>query len=365
MTPNEPVDVAVVIGRFQFVHVAHVALLRQALALAGRCIVVIGSAFQARTPRNPLSWIERREMILLALAPDERERVDFLPVRDCYDAPRWQRLVTREVEALAAQRLHRPHATIALIGHFKDATSDYLRGFTGWSFVAAPAHEGIGSTAIRDAVFGTDAAGSEAALGAMSSVLAPGGADFLRAWLRLPCVDALRAEWAALRRDRQAWASAPYPPVFVTVDAVVRCAGHVLLIVRDRHPGQGLNALPGGFLEQRETLYQSAVRELAEETNLRLLDATLHACLREVAVFDDPNRSLRGRTITHAFFFDLGARELPEVVGGDDAAAARWVPVEALAAMEDSFHDDHFHILDHFLGLISDAAGTRTVPAVQ
>jgi bifunctional NMN adenylyltransferase/nudix hydrolase len=364
MTGTETVDVAVVIGRFQFVHVAHVALLRQALALAGRCVVVIGSAFQARTPRNPLSWVERREMILLALPPAERVRVDFIPVRDCYDQQRWQRLVIGEVEALAAQRLRRPHATIALVGHFKDATSDYLRGFTGWSFVAAPAHEGVGSTAIRDAVFGTDAQGSEAALGAMSSMLAPGGADFLRAWLQLPCVDTLRAEWAALRRDRQAWANAPYPPVFVTVDAVVRCAGHVLLIVRDRHPGLGLNALPGGFLEQRETLYQSAVRELAEETNLKLLDATLRGCLRDVAVFDDPNRSLRGRVITHAFCFDLGERELPEVVGGDDAASARWVPIDALPTMEDSFHDDHFHILDHFLGLTTDLT-SRPVDDVQ
>jgi len=68
-------------------------------------------------------------------------------------------------------------------------------------------------------------------------------------------------------------------------------------------------------------------------------------------VFDHPDRSLRGRVITHAHYFDLGSRRLPEVAGGDDAADARWVPIPQLRAMEDQFHDDHFHVLDAFLEL--------------
>jgi bifunctional NMN adenylyltransferase/nudix hydrolase len=73
--------------------------------------------------------------------------------------------------------------------------------------------------------------------------------------------------------------------------------------------------------------------------------------LVEAAVFDHPDRSLRGRTITHAHYFDLGERELPEVQADDDAQAVEWVPVEKLLSLEDQFHDDHFHMLDHFLGL--------------
>jgi len=70
-----------------------------------------------------------------------------------------------------------------------------------------------------------------------------------------------------------------------------------------------------------------------------------------VAVFDHPDRSQRGRTITHAHCFDLGDRDLPEVAGADDALTAEWIPVSELTALEDRFHDDHFHMLDHFLGL--------------
>jgi bifunctional NMN adenylyltransferase/nudix hydrolase len=110
--------------------------------------------------------------------------------------------------------------------------------------------------------------------------------------------------------------------------------------------------LPGGFVEPRDTLHQSAVRELEEETGLRLLPETLALASRGVAVFDHPDRSQRGRTISHTHYFDLGERELPEVEGADDAARARWVPVAELAAMEEQFFDDHFHMLDRFLGLL-------------
>jgi bifunctional NMN adenylyltransferase/nudix hydrolase len=134
------------------------------------------------------------------------------------------------------------------------------------------------------------------------------------------------------------------------VDLVLQCAGHVLLIQRAKDPGQGLWALPGGFLEPRDTLLQSALRELEEETGLRLLPETLAGAFRGVAVFDHPDRSQRGRTITHAHHFDLGDRELPEVQGADDAAQARWVPLAELPALETQCYDDHFHILERFLG---------------
>jgi bifunctional NMN adenylyltransferase/nudix hydrolase len=73
--------------------------------------------------------------------------------------------------------------------------------------------------------------------------------------------------------------------------------------------------------------------------------------LKATAVFDHPDRSLRGRTITHAHYFDLGERKLPEVHADDDAQSAEWIPITQLASLEERFHDDHFHMLDYFLGL--------------
>ena len=173
---------------------------------------------------------------------------------------------------------------------------------------------------------------------------------FLRAWAQLPFLARLREEWAELDREQAKWASAPYPPVLVTVDAVVRIAGKVLLIRRGRAPGKGLLAVPGGFIEQRETAYQSAVRELQEETGFHLLPSEMEHAFQGMRVFDHPDRSQRGRVITHAFYFDLGDRMLPEIAGSDDAAEARWVDIAELPSLEDQFHDDHFHLLDAFLG---------------
>jgi bifunctional NMN adenylyltransferase/nudix hydrolase len=344
-----PLRAAVCIGRFQPFHAGHLALLQHALGRAPRCIVVIGSAFQARTPKNPFSWQERAEMIRLSLPEADQARVQFLPLRDWYDEARWTVAVRQGVESLCPPAAGA--GDIALVGHLKDATSHYLRNFPGWRMVSVERLHTADATALRDAYFASPREDMPGTLAALVDQVPPAVKAFLQAWSALPAFDDLREEWQMLRQYRAAWAHAPYPPVFVTVDALLRCAGHVLLIRRGQAPGRGLFAMPGGFIEQRETAYQSALRELHEETGLNLLPETMRQSLRAAVAFDHPDRSQRGRTITHAHFFDLGDRELPEVRAGDDAASVQWVPIDQLASLEDQFMDDHFHILDHFLGL--------------
>ncbi len=349
-------DLAVYVGRFQIFHNGQLALLRRALAAAPRCVVVLGSAFQARTPRNPFTWEERAEMIRLALTEAERAKLLFLPVRDYYDQARWVAAVRRGVADAAALKAG---DSVVLVGHFKDATSEYLRDFPGWTLDAVQAQGQISSSALREAYFGAVPAAPvslDATLGALVSQVPASTLEFLRAWAALPYFSDVAQELAALTKEKALWAGSPYPPVLVTVDAVLKCAGHVLLIRRGRAPGKGLYAVPGGFLEQRETVYQSALRELTEETGIRLLDGDMKNALKAVQVFDHPDRSQRGRVITHAHLFDLGARRPPEVQGSDDAESADWVPTGSLAAMENQFHDDHFHILDFFFSLTGDPA---------
>ncbi|MBK6009218.1 bifunctional nicotinamide-nucleotide adenylyltransferase/Nudix hydroxylase [Ramlibacter ginsenosidimutans] len=343
--PADRFDWAVCIGRFQLFHDAQLALLHEALGLAPRVAVVIGSAYQARSPRNPFSYEERVQAITLALSQDERERVSFLPLRDVWDEERWVRSVQDALARLAGS----PRARIVLVGHRKDPTSEYLDAFPGWTLHDVGRQGEVHGKALRAALYA--APDIEPALAAIAGQVPATTLAFLRSWAQLPFLPRLRGEWAELEQEHAKWAMAPYPPVFVTVDAVVRVADQVLLIRRGRAPGKGLLAVPGGFIEQRETAYQSAVRELQEETGFELLPTEMQHALKAVRVFDHPDRSQRGRVITHAFHFDFGERMLPEIAGSDDAAEARWVPIAELPSLEEQFHDDHFHILDCFLGL--------------
>lgn len=339
-------DTAILIGRFEPVHNGHLALLRRALDSARQTIVVMGSAWQVRSPKNPFTWQERADMLRQALPEADRARLHVLPVRDYYNEARW----VQAVRASVAQQVP-ADARIGLVGHFKDATSSYLSAFPGWTLIPMERQGSIDATTIRDAYFGATPATATAALAPLADQIPASTLATLVAFAQKTEYTTLQEEWRVLRAHRQAWAGSPYPPVWVTVDAVLRCQDQVLLIRRAHAPGKGQLAAPGGFIEQRETLWQSCLRELAEETHCAVSAAQLHSALQSVAVFDHPDRSQRGRTITHAHYFDLGDVPLPAVQADDDALQAQWVPIAQLAALEDQFFEDHFHMLDHFLGL--------------
>jgi bifunctional NMN adenylyltransferase/nudix hydrolase len=339
-------DTAIYIGRFEPVHNGHLALLQRALASARSVIVVMGSAWQARSPKNPFTCHERADMMLGALPGADRARVQMLPMRDYYDEAVWVRAVRKGVAQMAPEAAH-----IGLVGHFKDATSSYLSAFPGWELINVDRQGRIDATAIRDAYFGATPGTVRAGLDDLATQMPDSTLDFLERFAQTAHYPALQEEWRMLRGYREAWSVAPYPPVFVTVDAVVRCQNHVLLIRRAHAPGKGQRAVPGGFIEQRETVWQSCLRELTEETHCTLSEARMRAALQSVAVFDHPDRSQRGRTITHAHYFDLGDAPFPAVRADDDAMQVEWVAVGKLAAMEEEFFEDHFHMLDHFLGI--------------
>ena len=337
-------DTAILIGRFEPVHTGHLALLQHALGVAKQVIVIVGSAFQARSPKNPFTWEERASMLLNALPEADRLRTRVVPVRDYYDEARWVKAVQQAVAAHTSA-----NDTIGLVGHFKDATSSYLSAFPTWKLISLERQGNIDATMVRDAYFGATPATVQAALEQHRDVLPASTAELLTRFAQTPEFVALQEEWSMLRGYKKAWSAAPYPPVFVTVDAVLRCQNQILLIRRAHAPGKGLLAVPGGFIEQRETVWQSCLRELAEETHCEVTGAQLQETLQSVHVFDHPDRSQRGRTITHAHYFDLGNAPLPNVRADDDAAQVLWMPVSEIAQHEADFFEDHFQMLVHFL----------------
>ena len=119
-----------------------------------------------------------------------------------------------------------------------------------------------------------------------------------------------------------------YPRPAVTADCIVitkEAEPKVLLIQRGDEPYKGCWAFPGGFMEIDETTEQCAIRELEEETGLKVDE------VHQIGAFSKVDRDPRGRTITVAY---LAFVEAPvEVKGQDDAANAEWFPLSALPAL--------------------------------
>ena len=105
----------------------------------------------------------------------------------------------------------------------------------------------------------------------------------------------------------------------VGVGAVVVHDGRVLLIRRGKEPLKGRWLIPGGTVELGETLEEAVVREVQEETGLRVLPREV------VLVFDRIERA--GDAIAYHYVIvdyrcDLVGGEL---VAGSDAEAAAFV----------------------------------------
>ena len=119
-----------------------------------------------------------------------------------------------------------------------------------------------------------------------------------------------------------------YPRPAVTADSVVFCNDSdglsVLLIERANEPFKGCWALPGGFLDMVENAEDCAKRELKEETGLDI------GTMRQLGAFTEVNRDPRGRTVSIAYYTVI---EKAEVKGSDDAAQARWFPIDSFPSL--------------------------------
>jgi 8-oxo-dGTP diphosphatase len=121
-----------------------------------------------------------------------------------------------------------------------------------------------------------------------------------------------------------------YPRPAVTTDCVIfGFDGHdlnILLIERGIEPYKGRWALPGGFVKMDESTEEGALRELEEETGVK------NVFIEQLYTFSDPDRDPRGRVISVAYFALVKSTGI-NVVGGDDASAARWFPIHEIPSL--------------------------------
>jgi bifunctional NMN adenylyltransferase/nudix hydrolase len=331
-------DYLVFIGRFQPFHLGHLAVIQSALSQSKQVILLIGSAEQPRSTRNVFSFNERTQMILSAFNEVDSVRIHCAPLIDIlYDDSRWVQSVEQAVTSITGEN---SSSRIGLIGHYKDKTSYYLTLFSNWTPVAVESYYNISATPIRDSyLLGHLPTRDDVPESTMS---------ILKQFMQLSDYQDLQAEAHYIKNYKKSWSVAPYPPIFVTVDTVLIYKNRILLIERGQFPGRGLFALPGGFLDQDETLFDACLRELREETNIKLTDTEWRKFYRNQYTFDNPNRSERGRTISQAFYFELSELSNPPIVqSGDDAKRAFWLPLSELNS--NKMFSDHYAIIEKMI----------------
>lgn len=347
-------DYLVFIGRFQPFHEGHQRVVDRALSLSKKVILLLGSSNVARSPRNPWTFIERVDMIA-SVYPEEvaAGRIVMRPLGDfTYNDTEWVAQTQQIVNAVISDipgntknvTLHGLSSVkIGLIGCNKDHSSYYLKLFPTWGSEAVVFLNPINATDIREAYFRRSSK--------IDGDLVPEEIyNFLERWWDTDAFETIKKEVAFLEEYKKQWADSPYAPTFVTVDAVVVQSGHILLVRRGAQPGKDQLALPGGFLDGHELIEDAVLRELREETGLKVPEPVLRGSIVDRKVFDHPERSSRGRTITHAHLIKLADQtSLPKVKGGDDAAAAFWMPLAEVRETPNLFFEDHWFMIQNLV----------------
>ena len=341
-------DTLVLIGRFQGPHKAHFELLEKAGKLAHQVILIIGSAYAPRSPKNPWTAEERHEM----LTPEIQNIANFTNcefvieynIDTLYDDDGW---VTRVQDIV--KRNTKEGDRIALIGHKKDEdTRAYLEMFPQWEYVDTNPVEVLNATDIRNLYFSDKFSPSY-----LTGVMPPSVISFLMKFKETEHYQNIVDEKKVIDAYKERYKVLPYPIVAVTCDAVVVQSGHILLVKRRAHPGRGLWALPGGYFDaiSDSTPLDGIIRELKEETSIDVPEKVIRGCVKRLEHFSARGRSQLGRSITFAAHIVLSGGEwkLPKVKGTDDAEKARWVPF--VDVKRELLFDDHYDIITHFIPL--------------
>ena len=335
MIPSEKHETAFIIGRFQPIHVGHLKMIEEAKKLAKNIVILLGSANAPPSIRNPFSAEERMRFIRA-----EFPFVEIIPIMDYpYSDRKWVSQVVSIIENYRG-------SDKIIFGTNKDESTYYLDIFpekikvislsdkTGYSAE-------IDATTVREHLFnGKDA----------SQFMGEYSIDLI---LESPSIANLSKEYLYVKQYKRAWENSPFPPMFVTVDAFVVHRDSFLAVRRKGNPGRGLLAMPGGFLNQNEIIKAAAIRELREETCIEIFNGKTGKQISFAEewsfashVFDHPNRSSRGRVITHAFAWKIPDSCSVNITAADDAADALWIPLSTLndPMQAVNWMEDHWHM---------------------
>lgn len=338
--------VGIIIGRFQPFHEGHGDIFKRAAKESDVVVFVIGSSNRCRSVKNPFSFDERASMIRL-YAEHNYIRNDLYFVESHDNLPKewtWKSDIKKSVSDLFKEV---KNVSYSLYGHFKDSSSYYLNEFPEWELVSVDQERPIDATDIRKAYFHPENHDWKNTNGIPQSTF-----RFLNQFELTDEYGLLLDDQKFFDEEKIKFADYPFLDTlnFICADAVVVCMGYILLIKRKHSPGKGAWALPGGFKNNNETLLQTCLRELKEETNIRVPYKVLEGSVKGQHMFDHPRRSTGIQRISMAYYIDLEINydgSLPAIRPASDAYEARWIPLNEALGM--NLFEDHSDIIRWFI----------------
>lgn len=330
----------IIIARFQLFDKNHLKLVEHVLGESDEVLILLGSSIKPRNPLNPFTVEEREEMIYKAVGSDKL----FIDYNiDYYNDNKW--LIDIQAAIAAHTEGRDDKFSITIYGNRNPLLPDYLNKFPQYNVevVRTIDFEPLGSLGFTSPNLQEMFSGGQDWMGEVPVSTS----KFATRWLETFRGKHIKAEFEYIKNYRRNTQTGKYEVIFNTVDSLVTYKGNILLVERRAQPGKGLWALPGGFLNPREKIFDGAIRELQEETTFRVNPAWL----KDQKCFDNPGRSLRGRVITNAFFFEVpDYKDIPIVVGCDDAKSAKWFTMaEVIDNMVGDLFEDHYDIITYFL----------------
>jgi bifunctional NMN adenylyltransferase/nudix hydrolase len=321
-------NLGVLFMRLQPEHAGHRDLIRKAKNQCTFLYIFVGSANSPRTIKNPFTFTERRDSLQRFLKHEDITNVVIIPLNDYkYSDSNWVSDVTSFIDSSWDT------TQVTIFGHMKEGNG-YLNLFPQYGkFVNIDSVHDVNGTSVRNEWFKHSRSKFDA--------------DVL-------------ADWDYFQEEKVKFSTFPYPETlnFCCGDVVLECAGHILLIKRKSAPGRNTWALPGGHKENNETYFDCAIRELFEETNVRIPEKVIRGSVVKTQLFDSPTRGCGIPRNTLAVHIKVNLDpdgNFPRKVASSDAKECEWVSISDIM--------NNYELFDDHMAIISTLCGVYPMPA--